>query len=138
MTWASCPLLGWTSVLVPALIRQLESRFGVDDAAIGIYYFIYSAAYASSSFAGGLLVERLGHPVVLPAAAGLIGAGLLIGGIGPVWLVFVLGAIVLGLGGGAIDGGINGLALAISGEGRGRALNLLHLTFAIGAFISPV
>jgi len=138
ITWASFLLLGWTSVLVPALIRQLESRFGVDDAAIGIYYFIYSAAYASSSFAGGLLVERLGRPVVLPAAAGLIGAGLLIGGIGPVWLVFVLGAIVLGLGGGAIDGGINGLALAISGEGRGRALNLLHLTFAIGAFISPV
>ena len=138
ITWAAFLLLGWTSVLVPALIRQLEAGFGVDDAAIGIYYFIYSAAYATSSFVGGLLVERLGRAVVLPAAAGLIGTGLLIAGIAPAWVVFVLGAVVLGLGGGAIDGGVNGLALAISEEGRGRALNLLHLTFAIGAFISPV
>jgi fucose permease len=138
ITWASFVLLGWTSVLVPALIRQIESTYGVDDAALGIYYFIYSAAYASSSFAGGLLVERLGRSVVLSSAAALMATGLLIEGAAPGWPVFLLGAVVLGFGGGAIDGGVNGLALAIADEGRGRALNLLHLTFAIGAFVSPV
>lgn len=138
ITWASFVLLGWTSVLVPALIRQIEARHGVDDAALGVYYFIYSAAYAASSFAGGLLVERFGRSMVLKAAATLMGLGLVIAGAAPIWLVFVVGAIVLGLGGGAIDGGVNGLALAIADEGRGRALNLLHLAFAIGAFISPV
>jgi len=138
ITWASFILLGWTSVLVPALIRQIEAHFGVDDAALGAYYFIYSAAYATSSFAGGLLVERFGRAVVLSTAALLMGLGLLIAGAAPMWLMFVVGAVVLGLGGGAIDGGVNGLALAIADEGRGRALNLLHLAFAVGAFVSPV
>ena len=41
-------------------------------------------------------------------------------------------------GAGAIDGGVNGLALAIHEEGRGRALNLLHLFFAAGALGSPI
>src|SRR5919198_408728 len=61
IAWGSFVLLGWASVLVPALLRQVEARFGVDDAAIGVYYFVYSASYASASFAGGLLTERLGR-----------------------------------------------------------------------------
>ena len=138
ITWASFILLGWTAVLVPSLIRLIEARFGVDDAALGVYYFVYAAAYASSSFAGGLLVERFGRSVVLPTAATLIGIGLLATGLAPAWFVFVAASILLGAGAGVIDGGVNGLALAIAEEARGRALNLLHLFYAGGAFIAPI
>jgi fucose permease len=43
-----------------------------------------------------------------------------------------------GLGGGAIDGGGNGLILDLYRSGRGRALNLLHLFFSVGALSAPV
>jgi fucose permease len=138
LTWATFVLLGWTSVLVPALLRQIEARFGVDDASMGLYYFVYAASYATGSFTGGVLVERLGRRLVMPAAAALMGIGLLGTGVAPSWLVFAGAAVLLGAGGGVIDGGVNGLALAIADEARGRALNLLHLAFAIGAFVSPV
>ena len=137
IAWGSFVFLGWTSFLVPALLRQLEARFGVDDAAIGVYYFVYSASYASASLAGGLLTERLGRAVVLPGMAAVMGLGLLVTGGAPAWPVFLLAAVPLGAGGGAIDGGLNGLALAISDRARGRALNLLHLFFAAGALTSP-
>jgi fucose permease len=138
IAWGSFVLIGWTSVLVPALLRQIEARFGVDDAAIGIYYFVYSASYASASFLCGLLTERLGRSVVLSGMAALMGLGLLATGFAPGWLVFLAAAVPLGAGAGAIDGGVNGLALAIFDEGRGRALNLLHLFFAAGALTAPV
>ena len=138
LTWAAFALIGWASVLVPALVRQIQGRYAVDDAAIGVYYFVWSAAYAAASFACGFLTERVGRAVVLPALAGLLGLGFLATGFAPTWLSFVVAAIVAGAGAGAIDGGVNGLALAIHDEGRGRALNLLHLFFAIGALTAPV
>jgi fucose permease len=51
---------------------------------------------------------------------------------------FVAFAVPRGLGGGAIDGGVNGLVLDLYPTSRGRALNLLHLFFSLGAFASPL
>ena len=42
------------------------------------------------------------------------------------------------MGMGAIDGGMNGLVLDLYPAGRGRALNLLHLCFSLGALASPL
>ena len=55
----------------------------------------------------------------------------------PTWAIFMAAAIPAGLGGGAIDGGVNGLFLALHPRSRGGALNRLHLFFAIGALVAP-
>jgi fucose permease len=138
VAWAGFLLIGWSGVLVPSLVRQVEGRFGVDDAALGLWYLAVSLAYAAASFTGGFLTERVGRRTVLGSAAVLLGAGLGLQGAAPTWQWFVLAAPVLGLGAGAIDGGMNGLVLAVVDDGRGRALNLLHLFFSVGAFVSPL
>lgn len=138
LTWTSFVLIGWTGVLVPALVPEIQARFAVDDAAVGIYYFVYSAAYAGASFLGGFLTERLGRRAILPGAMSLLGAGLVLHGIAPTSIVFLVAAVGMGAGAGAIDGGINGVALAIHEESRGRALNFLHLFFAACALSSPI
>ena len=131
-------LIGWSGLLVPSLIRSVKGAFDQSDAGIGLFYLLYSAAYASGSLGGGLATERLGRRTVLGLAAGIHAIGLAALGLGPSWAVFLVAALPTGLGAGAIDGGVNGLFLDRFREGRGRALNLLHLFFSLGALASPL
>ena len=130
--------IGWTGLLIPSLIRSIEAAFGQTDAGIGIIYLVYGLAYASGSFGGGPLTERLGRRQVLGGAvlvAGLGNAGL---GLAPTWPAFLLAALTAGAGAGCLDGGANGLVLDVYREGRGRAMNLLHMSFSVGALAAPL
>ena len=137
LPWAAFFLIGWCGVLVPSLVRQIELRFGVDDAAVGVWYLLNSGAYAASSFSGGLLTERFGRRAVLSAAALLFAVGLFLCAAAPTWPVFLAGAVAMGGGAGAIDGGMNALVLAVASGRPGRALNLLHVFVGIGALSAP-
>jgi len=131
-------LVGWSTLLVPALIRSIEHDFDQTDAGVGVYFFVNSVAYVSGSLAGGFLTERLGRRTILPFAVVLIAVGLTGLATVPSWGLFLVAAIPFGLGGGAIDGGTNGLILDLYPTSRGRALNLAHLFFSVGALASPL
>jgi fucose permease len=131
-------LVGWIGLLIPTLIRSIESTFAQSDAGLGVYYFVFAVGYASGSLIGGLATERLGRRVVLPGATVLMGVGLLSLAAAPTWVTFVLAAVPIGLGIGGLDGGVNGLFLDLFRVGRGRALNLLHLSFSLGALSTPL
>lgn len=131
-------LIGWTGLLVPSLIRSIERDFGQSDAGIGVFYFLYAAAYAAGSLGGGIVTERLGRRRVLVLAVVSHGVGFAALGLMPVWTVVPAAALPAGFGAGAIDGGINGLILDLYPTTRGRALNTLHLFFSIGALASPL
>jgi FHS family glucose/mannose:H+ symporter-like MFS transporter len=135
---ASFVLIGWSGLLVASLIRSVKETFDQSDAGIGVFYFLYAAAYAAGSLGGGAATERLGRRTVLSVAAGIHAAGLVALGIAPAWGVFLFAALPAGLGAGALDGGVNGLFLDRFRSGRGRALNLLHLFFSIGALTAPL
>jgi MFS transporter, FHS family, glucose/mannose:H+ symporter len=131
-------LIGWSGLLVPSLIREIERDFGQSDAGLGIYYFVGAVAYATGSFGGGMLTERFGRRAVLTIATVLIGIGVAVLGLVPVWAVVLLATIPAGFGSGAIDGGMNGMILDLYPTARGRALNTLHLFFSLGALSSPL
>jgi fucose permease len=135
---AALLLIGWTGLLVPSLIRSVKEAFDQSDAGIGIFYFLYALAYAAGSFGGGPATERLGRRTVVGAAVGIHALGLVALGLAPSWEVFLVAALPGGLGAGAVDGGINGLFLDRFRTGRGRALNLLHLFFSLGALSAPL
>jgi fucose permease len=131
-------LIGWSGLLVPALIREIERDFEQTDAGLGLYYFVGAAAYVLGSFSGGMLTERFGRRRVLAIATVLIGLGNVTLGFVPVWAVVLASAVPGGFGSGAIDGGVNGLVLDLYPRARGRALNTLHLFYSIGALSSPL
>ena len=135
---ASFLVIGWTGLLVPSLIRSIEADFSQTDAALGIFFFINAVAYATGSMVGGLLIERFGRRLVLTVAAILIAFGLVALANVPSWTLFLAAAIPLGAGSGAVDGGTNGLVLDLYPTSRGRALNLLHLFFSVGALMAPL
>jgi len=130
--------IGWTGLLIPSLIRSIEADFGQTDAGIGIVYLAYAVAYASGSFGGGPLTERLGRRPVLGGALLVTGLGAAGLGLAPAWAVFVLAALTAGAGAGCLDGGANGLFLDVFRENRGRAMNLLHTSFSLGALAAPL
>lgn len=131
-------LIGWTGLLVPSLIREIERDFVQTDAGLGIYYFAGAAAYATGSFSGGMLTERFGRRRVFTIATLLIGLGTATLGLVPIWAFVLLSSVPAGFGSGAIDGGVNGLVLDLFPTARGRALNTLHLFFGVGALSSPL
>ena len=131
-------LIGWSGLLVPSLIRSVKTAFEQSDAGIGGFYFLFAGAYALGSLGGGILTERFGRRVVLSFTAGLHAAALVALALAPSWGVFLVAAIPLGFGGGALDGGVNGLYLDLFRTGRGRALNLLHVFFSLGALSAPL
>ena len=135
---AAFVLIGWSGLLVASLIRSVKETFDQTDAGIGVFYFLYAAAYAAGSLGGGAATERLGRRTVLSVVAGVHAAGLVALGVAPAWGVFLFAALPAGLGAGALDGGVNGLFLDRFRSGRGRALNLLHLFFSIGALTAPL
>jgi fucose permease len=140
--YLSFALIGWTGLLVPSLIRSIEGDFGQTDAGLGLFYFLYAAGWASGGAVGGILTERRGRRLTLPLAASLLGCGLAalaVAGLaaGSAWPVFLVAAIPVGLGGGAIDGGGNALILDLR-PGKSGALNLLHVFFSVGALTAPL
>ncbi len=130
--------IGWTGLLIPSLIRSIEATFDQTDAGIGLVYFLYSIAYAAGSLGGGAVTERVGRRTVLVGAALLHAAGLAGLGLAGSWPLFVVVTVPAGLGAGIIDGGANGLFLDLFRSGRGRAMNLLHLCFSVGALSAPL
>ncbi len=130
--------IGWTGLLIPSLIRSIEATFDQTDAGIGLVYFLYSIAYAAGSLGGGAVTERVGRRTVLVGAALLHAAGLAGLGLAGSWPLFVVVTVPAGLGAGVIDGGANGLFLDLFRSGRGRAMNLLHLCFSVGALSAPL
>ncbi len=130
--------IGWTGLLIPSLLRSIRDTFGVDDAGIGVLYFLYALAYAAGSFGGGPATERLGRPAILGGAALAHAAGLIGLGLAPTFPWFVAVSLLGGLGAGCLDGGANGVVLDLYRDGRGRAMNLLHLFFSLGALSAPL
>jgi fucose permease len=129
---------GWSGLLIPSLIRSIKTTFVVDDAGIGLVYLAYALAYAAGSFGGGPATERLGRPAILGGGALVHALGVASLGLAPDFAWFIAAALLGGLGAGCLDGGANGLVLDLYREGRGRAMNLLHLFFSLGALSAPL
>ena len=131
-------LIGWSGLLIPSLIRSVETAFGQDDAALGAFFFVLGGGYGTGVLGGAVATERVGRRRILVGATLLLAIGLVVLATTGSWLVFVLGGIPLAVGQGALDGGGNGLILDLFREARGRALNLLHLAFSVGALACPL
>jgi len=136
--WAAFGVLGWAGLLVPSLIRSVERDFGQSDAGMGTFYLVFAAAYALGSLVGGVATERIGRRTVLVGSLLLQAGGLAVQGLVPDWFVFVVAGIPRGVGGGAIDGGVQGLFLDAFADAPSRAMNLLHLAFSAGALAAPI
>jgi FHS family glucose/mannose:H+ symporter-like MFS transporter len=130
-------LLGWTVLLVPSIIREVQGTFDQSDAGMGFAYFVNAVVYVTGTVAAGVLAGRLPRRLLLAAGPGLVAVGLLLLAAAAVWAMFLAGFLVMGLGAGIIDAGVNALFMDLY-AGRAAMLNRLHLFFALGALTVPL
>ncbi len=131
-------LVGWRALLVPSLIRFILPAFDQTDAGMGAYYLATALAYGVGALTGGRLIRRVGARVILPGAAVLMAAGLLVQGFTGAWVVFAVAGVFTGIGAASADVGIQALVLDLFPHARGRALNLLHVAYGAGALLAPL
>ncbi len=113
----------------------MSADFGVPLGAIGYVIAMGTTGYVLSSVAAGFLLARLRVGVLLAGSTALASLGLLGYAVAPHLVVVMCAALVLGLGSGAIDSGLNAYAAA---RFSARHMNWLHASFGFGAMIGPL
>jgi fucose permease len=131
-------LVGWRALLVPSLILFVAPSFGQADAGMGAYYLATALAYGLGALFGGRFIRRFGARLILPSAATLMAAGLLLQGFTGAWIVFALAGVFTAVGASSTDVGVQALVLDLFPHARSRALNLLHVAYGIGALMAPL
>jgi fucose permease len=122
---------GSLGVAWPSL-RQTERRA---QAALGLILIGGAAGTFCAGLVSGRLLQAQGLRLTLMAAALVAASGLLVIATAPLTLVVCVGAVLLGLGLGAIDSGVNAAA-AFSFDAR--RINWIHGCYALGAMAGPV
>lgn len=131
-------LIGWRGLLVPSMIRSVEPSFRQDDAGMGLYFLVTAVSYGVGVLAGGRLVRARGQRFAVAGALAAMSVGLVLQGVTGSWPVFVALGVLVSLGASAADIGINSLVLDLFPSSRGRALNLLHVMYSVGALAAPL
>lgn len=118
--------VGWPS---------MRSTFGRGVSELGALLAIGSFGYLTASTAYGRIHARLGTGAALGTGCTLMALGLLGIAGAPVWPVIAISAVLLGVGGGLVDTGMNAHAAL---EFDLRSINLLHASYGVGATLGPV
>ncbi|MEZ5245832.1 MAG: MFS transporter [Acidimicrobiales bacterium] len=114
---------------------NLRDHFGRSDGSLGLLVVATSIGYAAGGVSSGPLTERFRVGRVLPAAMTAALVALAMVASAPHWWVLMLGYLVLGVGWGTADAGINAWMALTQGP---RAMGLLHASYGVGAFLGPL
>ena len=113
---------------------SMRGTFGRPLAALGLVLLALTCGYLTASAASGFVEARLGTAAVLTAGFAASAAAMLAFATAPNWALFLLGALILGLGAGSVDAGANAYMALEHGAGP---LNLLHAGYGLGAALGP-
>jgi fucose permease len=127
--------LGLPDAVIGVAWPSVRDTFQLGQGSVAFVLVISGAGYLVSSFASGRLIQSFGIGLVLAASTGLVAAAMFGFGAAAIWMVFLLCALVHGLGSGAIDSGLNGYAAHFMSA---RQMNWLHACYCFGALIGPV
>lgn len=118
--------VGWPSI---------RSDLGVPTEAVGLVLAAGTAGYMTSSVVAGFTIARLGVGWLLAGSTALASLALTGYALSPALALIIGCALLLGLGSGAIDSGLNAYAAGAFGA---RHMNWLHAAFGFGATLGPL
>lgn len=126
--------LGLPDGLLGVAWPSMRLYFGVPLEAVGLLSITGTAGYLISSFFSGRLVSRFGVMAVLSASCLLTGFVLLFYTVSPSWWLVVFAVFLSGLGGGAIDSGLNLYTARNLGT---RHMQWIHACWGLGITAGP-
>lgn len=136
--WAGMFIFGTAVTLLGAILPLLVTRARFDLAQAGLLFMLLNAAVVFCSLTAGGLVDRGPWPV-LSAGAFLVALALLGVMAARGFPLLVCAALLLGLGGGALNVATNTVAATLArADGRKDAeLNTLGIFFGLGSLLVP-
>ncbi|MCX6573437.1 MAG: MFS transporter [Candidatus Aminicenantes bacterium] len=136
--WAGIFVFGIVMAMLGAILPSLFERIGFGAGAAGNLFLTMNFAMLVTTLFFGPLVDRFGFKAVLAVSALLVAAAFLVLSRAATYGVVLGAVVVLGLGGGGLNGGTNALTSDLhDGERRGAALNVLGIFFGFGALSVP-
>lgn len=118
--------VGWPSI---------RTGFVIPLDAIGMLLTAGVAGYMASSFFSGVLLARFGVGRILATSCLITGLALIGYTVVPDWWMMVLLGVFAGLGGGAIDAGLNTYVATHFGKGL---MQWLHASWGVGVTVGPI
>ncbi len=132
IAYASFVALGLFDGLIGVAWPSMREHFGQTLGALGIISVALTMGHILASVLNGQMVARRGIAFLLPLSSGLMLLGIFLQTVAWVWSIIIVGTVVLGLGIGMLDAGMNTFAAS---EFRPKLLNWLHASFSIGTTI---
>jgi fucose permease len=127
--------LGLPDGLLGVAWPSIRTLFKLSLDALGALLITFTLGYLLSSFNSGRILTWVNVGSLLALSCLATAASLLGYALAPYWWIMVMLSFLAGLGGGAIDAGLN---TYVATHYSTRALNWLHACFGIGATIGPV
>ena len=114
---------------------SMSVSFGQPVGALGSVLPFAVVSSMLSSASTGTLLPRIGLGSILACSIGLYALALLAQSLAPAFWVFIVAAVVLAAGSGAIDAGLNAFAAR---EFNARQITWLHGVYGLGAAAGPL
>ena len=127
---------GMTALVIGAILPYLIEEAGISYSVAGGFIAAGAVGNLLASFAVSFLTEQFGRKKTTVSLTALIPVCFLVITWVPSTPIMYVSFVLLGMGKGAIS--ILGNMVVNENDGRASAMNLLHMTFAIGAFIAPL
>jgi FHS family glucose/mannose:H+ symporter-like MFS transporter len=139
--WSACLgmlLFGIGLITLGAVLPDLKIKHSLDAVAAGTLFSILPLGVIAGSLLFGPVCDRYGYKTLLATSSLLMFAGFeglaLTGTTG----LLTVSVLLIGIGGGAINGATNAVVADISTTGKGADLSLLGVFFGIGALGMPL
>jgi FHS family glucose/mannose:H+ symporter-like MFS transporter len=126
-------VMAMLGAILPSLFAKIQ--FGKSQA--GNLFFIMNLAMLVMSVIFGPVVDRFGYRAFLMICSLLVALAFFLFSQASMYSWLVAAALVLGFGGGGLNGGANALASDLYPERRSAALNLIGIFFGFGALSIP-
>lgn len=136
--FSSFILIGAVLAMYGPAFLSFQAKFGLSEAAVGLIVSLHFIGSLVTILASGFLVSKFGYRLTLNIGACLLGLGALGIALSPSWPLVLASALLIGVGFGVFDAGMNMLFGRSFEENSAPALNLLNAMFSIGAMIGPL
>ena len=131
-------LVGIVLTTLGAILPSIIPRLGLDRTEAGSLLALMSLGILAGSLVFGPVVDRRGYKGMLTAAVVLVALGLEGIAFAPSTELLAVATVLIGFGGGLINGSANALVADIRADGRAAGLASLGVFFGIGAFGVPL
>src|SRR5215216_2401799 len=116
-------------------LPSLRDKLGLEATQIAIMLFCGGAAAIGSMQIGGRLADSVGAREITLAALPLLTVGMITIGLAQVYTVAIVGAILIGLGNGAMDVAMNAMGVQVEAARQRPIMSSFHAFWSIGNFI---